>query len=274
MQYYSPLRYPGGKRKLASFIALLCAENNIDGTYIEPYAGGASVALHLLINGYMKHVVINDYDRSVYAFWYSVLNNTDQLCKKISSAELTISNWRKQRQIQQSKEQVSLLDLGFSTFFLNRTNRSGIIDGGVIGGVRQCGNYKMDCRFNKEELIDRIRFIAIHKKQISLYNLDALHLIKTISSKTRSKNVIFYFDPPYFMKGQSLYMNAYSPSDHKKVSEEIRKIKNARWVVSYDNVPEIQSLYRKKGIKKRNHSLVHTAFEPRNGQEVLFLVKT
>jgi len=163
-----------------------------------------------------------------------------------------------------------LLELGFSTFFLNRTNRSGIIDGGMIGGVNQTGNYKIDCRFNKEELINRIKFIAIHKKQIKLYNLDALDLVKHISSQTKSKNIIYYFDPPYYMKGQSLYMNSYGPEDHKKVSEKIKKIRNARWIVSYDNVREIQVLYRGDNIQKRNHLLMHTAFEPREGQEVLF----
>lgn len=270
MKFYSPLRYPGGKNKLAKFISLVCVENKINGCYVEPYAGGASVALHLLINGYVKEIIINDFDKSLYAFWYSVLNHTKELCEMIDKADLSIMNWKKQREIQYNKDTASLLELGFSTFFLNRTNRSGIVMGGVIGGVNQSGNYKIGCRFNKSELIDRIKFIAIHKRNIKLHNLDALELIKQVTRKTRSKNLIFYFDPPYFLKGKSLYMNAYNENDHKKVSEKIKAIQNARWIVSYDNVPQIQALYKEKSIKKKSYSFIHTAYAPREGQELLF----
>lgn len=273
MKFYSPLRYPGGKNKLAKFVALVCEKNNINGHYVEPYAGGASVALHLLINGYVSEITINDYDRSIYAFWHCVLKETNTFCKMISDAELTMKNWYEQKKIQQNKDTASLLELGFSTFFLNRTNRSGIINGGVIGGVQQNGNYKIGCRFNKEELIERIKFIAIHRKNIHLYNLDALELIKQIENQTKSKNVIFYFDPPYFLKGQSLYMNAYEAEDHKLVSEKIKAIKNARWIVSYDNVPQIQTLYKDNNVQKKNYSFIHIAYEPREGKEVLFFSK-
>lgn len=264
---YSPLRYPGGKNKLAKFVALVCERNNVNGHYVEPYAGGASVALYLLVNGYVKEITINDFDRSIYAFWYSVINNNKKFCEMIASAELTISNWKKQRGVQERKDTASLLELGFSTFFLNRTNRSGVIRGGVIGGLEQRGNYKIDCRFNKEDLIKRVKLIAKYKRKIHLENLDALELIKKIERSTKSKNVIFYFDPPYFLKGQSLYMNAYGHDDHAAVSSAIRQVKNAKWIVSYDNVPQIQSLY--SGVKKINYSFTHVAYKPREGKEVL-----
>jgi DNA adenine methylase len=270
MNFYSPLRYPGGKNKLAKFIALVCVQNKIDGHYIEPYAGGASVALHLLINGYVKEITINDYDRSIFALWYSILNETNRFCNLIEEAELTIENWYLQKEIQRNKANADLLELGFSTFFLNRTNRSGIINGGVIGGLKQNGNYKIGCRFNKKDLIDRVKFISIHKKNIRLFNLDALELIRKITNESKSKNIIFYFDPPYFLKGQSLYMNSYGPDDHKKVSEKIKKIKNARWIVSYDNVPQIQTLYKSPNVSRKNYSFIHNAYEPREGKEVLF----
>lgn len=268
MKFYSPLRYPGGKNKLAKFVALVCEKNNINGHYVEPYAGGASVALHLLINGYVKEITINDFDRSIYAFWHSVLNDTEKFCKMIDKADMTVEYWLKQKTVQQNKEKAGLLELGFSTFFLNRTNRSGVINGGVIGGIKQKGNFKMDCRFNKKNLIERVRLIAGYGQDIHLENLDALELIKKIGRETKSKNVIFYFDPPYFLKGQSLYMNAYGHDDHESVSTAIRKIKNAKWIVSYDNVHQIQTLY--KGVRKINYSFVHVAYEPREGKEVLF----
>ena len=273
MRFYSPLRYPGGKSRLAKFIALLCRDNEITDTgghYVEPYAGGASVALFLLLNRHVSEITINDSDRAIYAVWHAILHDTDRFISKIRRVKINEDTWRKCREIQKQKDTASLFALGFSTFFLNRTNISGIIDGGMIGGFKQGGNYKIDCRFNKQELIQRIRTIAAEKRSIHLYNLDALDLIKRIQNES-SASTIFYFDPPYYLKGESLYLNYYKYSDHKDVSEAIRSIKNSRWLVSYDAADEIKKLYR--GHKKMEYSLLHTARTARMGAEVLFFSK-
>lgn len=267
--FYSPLRYPGGKNKLAKFIAQICIDNNIHGHYVEPYAGGASVALHLLLEGKVDNITINDYDRSIYAFWYSVLNNTNKLCKLIKNTDVNIENWLKMKEVQKNKKKADILKLGFSTFFLNRVNRSGIINAGVIGGIKQNGSYKLDCRFNKEELIKRIKLIATYKKNIKLYNKDALKLIEKIKKESNNNNTIFYFDPPYYLKGPGLYKNSYNNDDHEKVSQEIRKIKKIHWIVSYDNTSKIKDLY--KFVKKSfEFDLIHTAFCAKKGKEILF----
>lgn len=265
---YSPLRYPGGKNKLSSFIAKICLDNKINGHYVEPYSGGAAVALFLLLEGFVEKITINDKDRSIYAFWHSVLNNTNKLCNLIENAELSIPEWRKQKEIQANKEKADLLSLGFSTFYLNRTNRSGIINAGVMGGIEQNGNYLMDCRFNKVELIQRIRNISKHKKNIRLYRKDAIKLIDKIQEEAKNENIIFYFDPPYYLKASSLYMNHYDKDDHEMVSDKIKAIKNIKWIVSYDNVPEIQKLY--SDYPKKEFSFKHTAYESREGKEIMF----
>lgn len=267
-KFYSPLRYPGGKNKLAAFIAQICIENGINGHYVEPYSGGASVALFLLFEGYVEKITINDKDRSIYAFWYSVLNKTKQLCSLIENTEITIEEWRKQKEVQSRKENADLLELGFSTFFLNRTNRSGIINGGMIGGVEQNGDYLIDCRFNKVDLIKRIQKIALRKKDIHLYKKDALKLIEKIQKESENTNVIFYFDPPYYYKGNSLYMNHYERENHRQVSEKIKSITNICWIVSYDNVSEIKELY--SDCDKKEYSFRHTAHSTRIGKEILF----
>jgi DNA adenine methylase len=266
--YYSPLRYPGGKNKLSAFIAKICIDNKVNGHYVEPYSGGASVALFLLLEGFVDRITINDRDRSIYAFWHSVLNKTNKLCEMIENAELTIEEWKKQREIQNHKKSVDLLTLGFSTFYLNRTNRSGIINAGLIGGLDQSGDYLMDCRFNKSDLIDRIKKIATKKKSIRLYKKDAIKLIDKIQNESQNNNVVFYFDPPYYLKASTLYMNHYDDKSHKKVSDKIRSIKNIKWIVSYDNVPEIQKLYA--NCQKKEFSFKHTAYEIREGQEIMF----
>ncbi|WP_308991611.1 DNA adenine methylase [Mariniflexile litorale] len=266
--YYSPLRYPGGKNKLSAFIAKICIDNNINGHYVEPYSGGASVALFLLIEGFVQKITINDRDRAIYAFWHSVLNNTSKLCKMIENAELSIYEWKKQKDVQDNKKTADLLTLGFSTFYLNRTNRSGIINAGVMGGIEQNGNYLMDCRFNKKDLIKRIKVIAQQKKNIRLYKKDAVKLIDKIQREAENENILFYFDPPYYLKASSLYMNHYENKNHYLVSEKIKTIENIKWIVSYDNVPEIQKLYSE--CKKKEFTFKHTAYEIREGKEILF----
>lgn len=266
--FYSPLRYPGGKNKLSAFIAKICIDNNINGHYVEPYSGGASVALFLLMEGFVDRITINDKDRSIYAFWHSVLKNTNKLCKMIENAEITIVEWKKQKAIQSNKSKATLLELGFSTFYLNRTNRSGIINAGVMGGINQNGNYLMDCRFNKPELINRIKNIGKKKKQIRLFRKDAIDLIETIQQEATNENIVFYFDPPYYLKASTLYMNHYQEESHKNVSEKIKSIRNIKWIVSYDNVPQIQELY--SDCSKKEFSFKHTAYKSRIGKEILF----
>lgn len=269
MKFYSPLRYPGGKIKLANFLGRVCEKNLITGHYIEPYAGGAAVALSLLLEEKVSKITINDKDRSIYAFWYSVLYYTEELCHLINTTTVNLSEWQKQKDVQKRKDSALLLELGFSTFFLNRTNRSGIIDAGPIGGFGQKGNYKLDCRFNREELIARIKKIGEYKKRINLYNLDALKLIEKIKTHPNEMQQIFYFDPPYYLKGESLYLNSYLPGDHKKVAKAIQSIKNAHWIVTYDNTLPIKKLYSL--YRSKQYTLPHMAFKPRVGKEIMFL---
>ena len=210
---YSPLRYPGGKSRLVVFIKSIIEQNYLKGgTYIEPFSGGAAIALALAIDGYMERIVINDYDRSIYAFWYSILHYTDAFIDKIRNTPLSLKEWHTQRIIQLDKQNTDLFDLGFSTFFLNRTNRSGILKAGVIGGLNQTGPYKIDARYNKEKLIERIRIIAQHKNKFILHNENAINLLHRYRNISR-KNLI-YLDPPYYEKGRELYVNFFMESDH------------------------------------------------------------
>ncbi len=268
-KFYSPLRYPGGKNKLAPFIAKICIDNELCDNYIEPYSGGASVALTLLMEGFVEKVIINDKDRSIYAFWHSVLHNTSELCDRIYNCRITIEEWRRQKEIQLNKKNIDLIDLGFSTFFLNRTNRSGIINGGPIGGFAQSGEYCLDCRFNKEELINRIMLIASKKNRIKLYTKDAIRLVDILLRRQHlTKKSLLYFDPPYYLKGPSLYMNHYTHEDHLYVRDAIGDIQFGRWIVSYDPTDEIKDLY--SGYRSLEYNLTHTAHTARNGKEILF----
>lgn len=265
--YYSPLRYPGGKGKLSHYVQLLVEYNLLtDGHYVEPYAGGASVALSLLFNEYVQKIHINDFDFRIYSFWDCVLNHTDQLCEKIERTEISIPNWVHQKKIQSNPENYSTLEIGFSTFFLNRTNRSGILKAGVIGGKNQNGYWKIDARFNKQDLIKRIIKISRYKNRISIYNLDAVELTQKLDKKL-PKKTLFYFDPPYYNKGKDLYINFYEHADHQQISQLIAKLKNRFWLVSYDNNVNIRNLYQP--FLQRTYELNYHAANATKGTEII-----
>lgn len=264
---YSPLRYPGGKNKLSKYVSELIEHNNlVNGTYVEPYAGGAAVALNLLLTGRVNNIIINDFDRSIYAFWYSVLNDTDNLCRLIKETPINLDNWNYFKELQKSKQDIPLLELGFATFYLNRTNRSGIIKAGVIGGKKQTGNYKMDCRFPKDILIKKIRLISQYREHIQLYNLDTVNLICDVINPI-NEQVFIFFDPPYYKKGSTLYVNYYNHKDHEILMTEISNIENHKWIVTYDNVDEISNLY--SHFRSTDYSLTYTAEKKYSGSEIM-----
>lgn len=263
--FYSPLRHPGGKAKLTPYILETLKLNNLEGgVYVEPFAGGAAIAWYLLLEGHVKEVYINDLNPSVYAFWYSVLNMTDELCSLIKHTPVNIEEWHIQKAIQ-SCNHSTLIERGLSTLFLNRTNRSEIIKAGVIGGLSQKGNYKLDCRFNKDTLINQISNIADNNKNIYLTNLDAIDFIDEVVPSIDSKCLI-NIDPPYYVKGKGLYQNFFEHEDHYRLYESVRNISHP-WIVTYDDTPEINDIYGE--FSPKPYGLTYTAQIKRKGSEVM-----
>lgn len=269
--YQSPLRYPGGKRKLANFIKLLLRGNNLlDGEYAEVYAGGAAVALDLLFGRYVSRIRINDYDPGVYAFWRAATDETAELCRRIDAINVSIEEWERQRVIHasvQEGEDIDLLDAALSTFFLNRTNRSGIISGGVIGGKGQSGKWKIDARFNKPNLIRRIEKIGRHRSQIEVTGMDGADFLAEIAPALPERSLV-YLDPPYYVKGQQmLYANYYKPEDHATIYKLVNALERP-WLVSYDDVEEIRNLYAE--FRSREYDIFYSAQDRYQGREIAF----
>lgn len=268
IKFYTPLRYPGGKRKLFSLISRLLEYNGLlDGHYVEPYAGGAGLALMLMQREFMRVIHLNDFDRSIYAFWYSVMNHTDDFCKQIELVEITLEERKHQLDVQANKAKADLFKLGFSTFYLNRVNRSGIISGGVIGGKNQDGKWKITARFNKDELIQRIRLISTNRSRVKLYNMDAIDFLKHITMECNKKTML-YLDPPYYVKGKELYSNFYDDLDHEKVSKYIQSMDMTNWIVSYDNVDKVRDFYH--GRRFITYDLSYSAGVKHRGSEIMF----
>jgi DNA adenine methylase len=266
---YSPLRYPGGKAPFAPFIAEIMEANGLaGGHYLEPYAGGAGVALELLFHGYVSHIHINDIDPAVYAFWVSVTEHTDELLDLLESTPITMEEWFRWRSVLREENEVSIVEKGFATLFLNRTNRSGILKAGVIGGKAQIGEYKLDARFKKDVIAARIKKIAEHADNVSVYREDSLQLLSRCADFLPQKSLI-YLDPPYYVKGKGLYRNYYEHDDHTGIAVTLQSDHfQWPWVVSYDNVEEICSMY--KLSKSLSYGLNYTAQRRYVGSEVMF----
>ena len=238
----SPLRYPGGKYKFYPIIKEILKINDLLGTtYIEPFAGGAGLASCLLLSGDVKRIIINDFDYHVYAFWQAILNYTDRFCELLLRTPITVNEWDKQKAIYTRCNTKDLLQLGFSTFFLNRTNVSGVLTGGIIGGRKQNGEYKIDARFPKDTLVQKIQNIAKHKDDITIINDDAAKLFDNPLVKNTRKSFI-NFDPPYVAKGAQLYKNAFTREDHILFAKMITHCKR-KWIVTYDADPLILHAY-------------------------------
>jgi DNA adenine methylase len=273
LKFYTPLRYPGGKGKLARFIKALIKTNRLlDSEYVEPFCGGAAVALELLFHEYVSRVHINDVSKPLHAFWESVLNHTDRLCRLVRDTPLTVREWDKQRRIFSTEQQADNLQLGFATFFLNRTNRSGVFNGGIIGGRAQKSQWKIDARFNRQELIFRIESIARLRDRIRLTRMDALHFLRTHVDRWGAKALI-YLDPPYYEKGRQLYYDFYNRRDHEDIRDLlIGPFREKRWIVSYDDVQAIRALYGNQ--PKVVYSVGYSARRVYKGREVMFFSDT
>lgn len=264
----SPLRYPGGKTQLYKFVRKLIEQNNINmPIYIEPFAGGAGLAIELLINGDVDSIVINDFDKAIYSFWSCVLYDTENFLKLIENTPINIMEWEKQKDVYNNHFNYSKLEVGFATFFLNRTNRSGIIKGGPISRD-DGGKYKLDCRFNKVDLINKIRRISSYKEKIHLYNYDAIYLIKQVLPLFPKEQLFIFFDPPYYKQGKNLYTNFYDHDDHKELCYEIKGISESHWITTYDFNNAILKLY--ENLPKKVYQLYYSANRKRKEKEFLF----
>lgn len=262
----SPLRYPGGKAALAGLFGDVIGRLGLgEARYVEPYAGGAGAGIALLREGLVRELVINDIDPAVHAFWRVVVDRNDELVKRVRSVPLTIEEWKRQREIYRAGEAGDdPMSLGFAFFYLNRTNRSGVLNAGVIGGQAQAGRYKIDARFNRDTLAERLQELGKLAERITVTDLDGRTVIQEYASDV---STFMYIDPPYVQAGSFLYLNAFDARDHRALADVVNRIEGAQWLVTYDDAPLIEKLYKRHFTARL--SMNYSARYPGRAEELL-----
>jgi DNA adenine methylase len=270
MKTSSPLRYPGGKSAMANLLSQIRRLNALgERSIAEPFAGGAGASLALLYLEEAHAIYVNDADPAIHAFWWTVVNRSRPFMSMLAKTDVSIAEWRRQREVYRLRGRVSRLRRGFAAFYLNRCNRSGIIvNGGPIGGVMQTGPWKLDARFNKVELRRRCERVAEYRDRINVSCRDAIEFIEGLDADS----TVFFIDPPYFRKGKTLYLDALNEEYHAALASRLRSMTDAAWVLTYDDCPEIRRLY-KGWTTIRPFSLRYVAAERRRGEELLIVPK-
>lgn len=266
MRTSSPLRYPGGKSSMTGLLASIRAINQLgDRGVAEPFAGGAGASLSLLYREDAHEIRINDADRAIHDFWWTIVNRPKAFMAMLRATRISLAEWHRQRDTYRRTRRVSRLRRGFAAFYLNRCNRSGIIiNGGPIGGIEQTGKWKLNARFNKLDLEARCAKVAEYSERIHVSQMDALQFI----DERRRDHIFFFIDPPYYAKGAGLYLNKLDHAYHQTLAEQLRGMDSAAWVLTYDDCPEIRSMYA-DWANIRPFSLRYAASERRRGREIL-----
>lgn len=270
MKTSSPLRYPGGKSAMTSLLAQIRRLNGLGNRMIaEPFAGGAGASLSLLYLEETTEIYINDADPAIYDFWWTLVNRPKPFTDMLKKTRVSMSEWHRQRNVYRKHSRLSQLRRGFSAFYLNRCNHSGIIlDGGPIGGMDQSGKWKLGARFNKVDLVKRCEKVAKYRDRIHVSCLDGIKFIK----HHKANPTFFFIDPPYFVKGETLYLNALSERYHANLASQLKSMTDAAWILTYDDCPEIHRMYQ-GWATIRPFSIYYSAAERRSGKEVLIAPK-
>jgi DNA adenine methylase len=270
MNISSPLRYPGGKSAMAGLLVQIRRLNSLgDRTIAEPFAGGAGASLSLLYLEETHEIYVNDADRSIHDFWWSVLNRSKMFTTKLMKTPVSMAEWYRQREVYRYRGHLTRLRRGFSAFYLNRCNRSGIImNGGPIGGVEQKSKWKLNARFNKPELRRRCEKVAQYRDRVHVSCRDGIEFINGLDTAS----TFFFIDPPYFVKGKTLYLNALDKDYHVGLAARLKSMTQAAWVLTYDDCPEIRRMYR-DWATIHPFTLRYVAADRRSGREVLIAPK-
>ncbi|EIT89086.1 DNA adenine methylase [Parascardovia denticolens IPLA 20019] len=279
----TPLRYPGGKGKVTRFVDHILTQNQISGTYVEPFAGGAGIAINLLLHDKVDRIILNDLDDGVYSFWSTIVHSPDTLIKKIQEVPFDYSSgldtigprkaywfWYNTRLRYRSNHYAKKEDKAFDFLMLNRMNVSGIILGGPIGGESQNGEYNISSRFNKTTLIRKIERLSSVRNRIIATQYEASFFLSRLSNYCDNNNCLVFADPPYFVQGKNLYKTFATDSIHQMMAARLLTDHPWKWILTYDEAPEINRLYSAGKINRFEYEITYSANKRGNYKEFMF----
>lgn len=259
----SPLRYPGGKRRFARYVAEVIRLNSLQPkVFVEPFAGGASVSLRLLNDGVVEAVALGERDPLVASFWKVLFDDTDWLIEQIERIEVSVAKWRYFRDTSFHSHRERAL----ACFFLNRTSFGGMLGKPTpIGGYAQESKYKIDDGFNVGALVKRIRQVAAFRERVRLVNHgDWRDTIKKVQSwGHKDEEVFYYLDPPFCETSAHVYRYHFEAADHEALRDRLMHLRQP-WLLSYDPAPAIQELYANSGLVEDRTDILYTLSRTRN----------
>lgn len=253
----SPLRYPGGKSKLIDYLYSRLHKEQLN-TFVEVFAGGASLGLSLLDAGVIGRLILNEKDPGVYALWETILNHPQELVRRLRGTLPTVDDLSAAKR-QAATSHATPPELAWSFLLSNRLSYSGIVMAGPQGGKNGTQEALL-ARWNPKALEDRILHIHSMRDKIELHNEDALTFIETDIWWCQDGTTLF-IDPPYYEKGPALYPYAFTKQDHEALADLLQGLYSsfprADVILTYDNHPVIRSLYpmARQEIIGRNYSI-------------------
>jgi DNA adenine methylase len=267
----SPLRYPGGKRRLVPYIAALLRVNDLrPDLFVEPFAGGASVALELAAFGLVKRIGLGDLDPYIAGFWETAFFDCDWLCRQVEEIEVTLETWERMKHRQYGPRRSRAL----ACLFLNRTSFNGSLHGraGPIGGKDGSSSYELGCRFPRQRLVRRLRVcaqLAADGRVAFVECASALEVIgRSRSLIEEDESAFFYLDPPFWAKSDRLYRFGFAELDHRGLATALRYV-HEPFLLSYDPAPEIERLYGDRGLRVKTVELLYTGSQGSAGSELV-----
>lgn len=265
MPLRSPLRYPGGKAFLCEYVEEFLRVNSLaPEVFVEPFAGGGSIGLHLLGKGLVKKIGLSDKDPLVAGFWRTVFHDGPWLRDKVRKAKVTLTEWEKQHEAKPKSHR----DNAWKCLFLNRTSFSGILSrrAGPLGGKAQKSAYGVDCRFYRETVVQRLTELWDARGHVA--RVGQADWRETVAWAVKQSNgrqaALVYLDPPFFHKAVRLYNHVFDAADHEEVVKKLAQLKMP-WLLSYDDCPEVVKLFKRYGLKYRRTAVRYTSSAQHSG---------
>ncbi|QOT19275.1 DNA adenine methylase [Paenarthrobacter sp. YJN-5] len=275
-RYASPLRYPGGKARMAPWLTDtfegLLGPMDVE-IWLEPFGGGAGAALTALCTGKVPEAWIVEANPALAAFWTTVMNDGPALAARVERTIPTLALFQESREnvgAALAGEHLNVFDLGLSAFILNRCSRSGMIlpSVGPIGGKMQAGQHTIAARFNAGALADRIRAVHALGDRFKVFAGDGISFLEDLPDSGVQDEVFCFVDPPYIGVGNDLYAVGMDDDLHQRLARALNRL-TTPWLLTYDAHPRVPLLY--PGSHVVEFDIPHTAGSSRVGTEYLVL---